>query len=49
MKLGVGDLFVVKTTNQEHMTILVLEQEEPLPLYKQHYKVLINYRDWETF
>jgi hypothetical protein len=45
MKLGVGDLFVVKTTNQEHITILVLEQEEPLPLYKQHYKVLIHYPD----
>lgn len=44
MKLQVGDLFVVKTTKQEFMTILVLEQA----LYKQHYKVLIHYPDGNT-
>lgn len=48
MKFQVGDLLIVKTTNQEHVTILVLEREECLPSYRQQYKVLICYPDGNT-
>jgi len=47
MNIQAGDLFIIKG-RKEDSTILVLEKEQPLPLYKQHYKVIIYFPDGNT-